>query len=91
MVPAAGGALQECSLTADDWQAFEASLRALAASRERQAGTFERFAEYVQTSGHDVFLDGANIGYFNSNWIADPAQKFQWAQVRCSYRSTGKV
>jgi hypothetical protein len=85
-VPEAGGRLREVSLSAPAWAQFEASLHALAESRERSAGAFRDFAAHIAANNYSVFLDAANIAFFNTQWLAASQQcKFQWLQVKQLY------
>lgn len=84
------GQLREISLEAADWDDFRAGLRDMALAKERQAGAFQRFVEVVEESPADIYIDGANVGYYGTNWV-NPEQNvrgvFSWLQVKAMFHA----
>eukprot|EP00892_Ulva_mutabilis_P007525 jgi/Ulvmu1/5144/UM021_0161.1 len=78
--------LLELTLQPEEWAQFAVSVQELAQSRERKVGSFEKFVAMMQQQDHSVFLDAANIAYFNTmKFITenkkDCDERFQWPQV----------
>jgi hypothetical protein len=92
MVEAAGGRLQECSLQPGAWQEFEGAVQQLAEARERSVGSFDSFISHLRANKFEVFLDAANIAYFNTQWVpSDNAVAFQWLQVKYLYSEVQRL
>lgn len=85
-IEAAQDNLVEQTLQPKEWAQFSQSVQQLATSRERKAGSFEKFIEFVQRNDHSIFLDAANIAFFNTmKFITENRkysdERFQWPQV----------
>lgn len=83
--------LQEVSLGAEEWQQFSKSVKELAESKEKKAGSFSKFEQAIESSDHSIFLDAANIAFFNTmKFIGEGGktcdERFQWPQVIKVYR-----
>jgi hypothetical protein len=83
----AGGRLREVSLAPADWDAFAKSVCELASSRERRAGSFDKFVNMIKREKRRlVFLDAANIAFYNTMWLGmELDERFQWPQVKKVY------
>jgi hypothetical protein len=84
LVEVVGESLGQNALKPDSWLHFKQSLRELAASRERKAGAFEEFAEHLDKTNFSIFLDAANIAFYNTHFL-DKKDKFQWLNVKRTY------
>jgi len=78
--------LREVSLEPEEWNQFANSVREIAESRERKAGAFTKFVHAVEKKKHSIFLDAANIAFFNTMKFMkggpkDGDERFQWPQV----------
>ena len=83
-MPAAGGKLREVTLSPAAWSEFQTSLKDLAALRERHGGAFKSFVEYISRRNFSIFLDAANIAYYNTH-KAGSSLHFDWLQVKQVY------
>lgn len=78
--------LREVSLQPSEWSQFADSVRQVAESRERKAGAFTKFVHAMNKKKHSIFLDAANIAFFNTMKLMkgdpnDGDERFQWPQV----------
>lgn len=83
--------LLEVSLESAEWEQFAQSVLELANSRERKAGSFAKFVTAVEDNDHTIFLDAANIAFFNTmKFMTDKEkqcdERFQWPQVNQVYQ-----
>jgi hypothetical protein len=93
-VEEAGGGLQQNQLSPSDWTKFAEAVRQLAAKREQKAGAFDIFVQRLQRRNYTIFMDAANIAFFNTLWLSDserPNARFQWLQVEAVYREVKKA
>lgn len=89
-VEAAGGRLRQATLTEKDWKQFADGIRALACKREQHQGSFDAFVRRLEKHNFTIFLDAANIAFFNTLRFTEkdnPNARFQWSQVQAVYEA----
>lgn len=87
---AAGGRLRQASLSKQDWEQFATGIRDLASKREQKQGHFEVFVRNMERRNFTIFLDAANIAFYNTLWLNEegkPNARFQWLQVKAVYEA----
>lgn len=84
----AGGHLRQATLTESDWKQFATGVYDLACQREKVKGGFAKFAQALERRDFTIFLDAANIAFYNTLWLTEhgkPNARFQWPQVQTVY------
>lgn len=93
-VEEAGGRLRQAPLKENEWKQFAKAIFDLAVSREESDGAFQKFANVMAKGDYTIFLDAANIAYYNTLWLTDdeqPNARFQWRQVKAVYEAVQKM
>jgi hypothetical protein len=89
-VEEAGGHLRQATLSESDWKQFAEAIHDLALKRERIPGGFDAFVRNVNKRNFTIFLDAANIAFYNTLWLSDehrPNARFQWLQVKAVFEA----
>lgn len=92
-VDEAGGRLRQATLTASDWTQFAEGIHTLACKREKTPGGFDKFVQIVKKRNFTIFIDAANVAFFNTRWLEEgdnPHSRFQWLQVQAVYEAVKK-